>query len=72
MEKIKKIYSNERNVLLFTFLTIFVGVSIALKLSGMSGNDFWWHIKSGEWIVNHKKIPTTALFTWYAASRRYC
>lgn len=65
MNKIKKLYKNENNILLFIFITIFVGVSISLKLSGMSGNDFWWHLKSGEWIVHNKKIPTTALFTWY-------
>ncbi|MCR5837574.1 MAG: hypothetical protein K6G88_13830 [Lachnospiraceae bacterium] len=34
---------------------------------GINGNDFWWHLKSGEWIVNNKSVPTTDIFSWYTA-----
>lgn len=32
---------------------------------GINGNDFWWHIKAGEWIVENGRIPTTDIFSWY-------
>ena len=32
---------------------------------GINGNDFWWHIKIGEWIVENGKIPTEGIFSWY-------
>lgn len=31
---------------------------------GISGNDFWWHIKVGEYICNNKSVPTTGIFSW--------
>ena len=31
---------------------------------GISGNDFWWHVKVGEWIVTHGSVPTTDIFSW--------
>lgn len=65
MNLIKKIYKSNKNTLLFIFISVFIFISLTFKLSGMSGNDFWWHLRSGEWIVKHKQIPTTALFTWY-------
>lgn len=33
--------------------------------STMTGNDFWWHVKVGEWIAQNKSIPRTAIFNWY-------
>jgi hypothetical protein len=35
--------------------------------SGISGNDFWWHIKLGEWVWEYKQIPTNDVFSWYGA-----
>ncbi len=32
---------------------------------GVSGNDFWWHIKAGEWICTHKTVPKQDIFSWY-------
>lgn len=36
--------------------------------SGMFGNDYWWHIKVGEWIINNHEIPKTDIFSWYASA----
>ena len=48
---------------------IVVGVSLFCILigysAGMSGNDYWWHIKVGEWICNNKQIPVVDIFSWY-------
>lgn len=35
---------------------------------GISGNDFWWHIKAGEWICENKQVPKTDIFSWYGMS----
>jgi len=31
--------------------------------------DIWWHLKVGDWIVQHLAVPHTGLFTWTAADR---
>lgn len=31
----------------------------------LSGNDFWWHIKVGEWICTNKALPYEDIFSWY-------
>ena len=33
--------------------------------NGISGNDYWWHIKLGEWVWKNKSVPTTDVFSWY-------
>jgi len=33
---------------------------------GISGNDFWWHLKAGEWMVVNKALPSIDIFSWYA------
>ena len=35
-----------------------------LKATSINGNDFWWHIKAGEWMVTNHKIPTHDMFSW--------
>lgn len=37
--------------------------------TGISGNDFWWHIKIGEWIIQNRTIPTTDIFSWYGTQQ---
>ncbi|MBR3762096.1 MAG: hypothetical protein IKK59_05080 [Lachnospiraceae bacterium] len=32
---------------------------------GIQGNDFWWHVKVGEWIVQNREIPVKDIFSWY-------
>ena len=39
---------------------------LLLFLSSIPGDDYWWHIKVGEWIVQNKEIPKTGIFSWYA------
>lgn len=29
------------------------------------GNDYYWHVKIGEYIFNNKAIPYTDIFSWY-------
>lgn len=32
------------------------------------GNDFYWHLRTGSYIVENRKIPFTDIFSWYAKS----
>ncbi len=32
------------------------------------GSDFYWHLKAGEYISTHHRIPFTDIFSWYASS----
>lgn len=49
----------------FLLLLIPIAVSVLIYSYGMSGNDFWWHIKVGEWICKNNAIPNTDIFSWY-------
>ena len=40
-------------------------------ICGISGNDFFWHVKTGEWIVENGKIPTIDVFSWYGIANNY-
>lgn len=44
-----------------------IGTFLVLWYSGgISGNDFWWHLKIGEWILENGQVPQTGIFSWYA------
>lgn len=51
-------------------LTVMVAAVLLYCFSnGISGNDFWWHVKAGEWICNNHKIPSHDIFSWYGIER---
>lgn len=62
-EKSKKAFSEK------WFAAIIVATAVVAIVycfsGGISGNDYWWHIKLGEHIWMQKSIPTTDLFSWY-------
>ena len=50
-------------------LLVAVGViAFNLKFSVLD-LDIWWHLKVGDWIVQHAAVPHTGLFSWTAADR---
>ena len=50
-------------------LLVTVGViAFNLKFSVLD-LDIWWHLKAGDWIVQHRAVPHTGLFSWTAADR---
>ncbi len=50
-------------------LLVTVGViAFNLKFSVLD-LDIWWHLKVGDWIVQHMAVPHNGLFTWTAADR---
>lgn len=55
------------------FPFIVVGVVLVLLFcfsNGIWGNDFWWHIKVGEWICENGKIPENDIFSWYGIEKK--
>lgn len=52
---------------IMSFLIPVATVTILLLCvqNGISGNDFWWHVKVGERIVNDGVVPTNDIFSWY-------
>ena len=56
---------------LFTLAGLLVTVGVMafhLKFSVLD-LDIWWHLKTGDWIVQHMAVPHTGLFSWTAANR---
>ena len=52
---------------------IFVLMIVALLCGysrGISGNDFWWHIKVGQWILENGQIPSSDIFSWYGTANQ--
>ncbi len=33
--------------------------------------DFWWHLRSGQWILEHRRFPTVDPFTFAAAGKAW-
>lgn len=51
----------------FIFLCV-IGYLLLLSATWSgTGDDTYWHIKVGEWIVTHKKVPSTGIFSYTAA-----
>ena len=41
-----------------------IGIVFMCLNQGMMGNDYWWHVKTGEWIVCNGRIPNKDIFSW--------
>ena len=57
---------NIKNKKTTIIITLFL-ISIACLICALSvnPNDYWWHIKAGEYIVTNKTIPFTDVFSWF-------
>lgn len=57
----------------FPLMVIFCLALVALLCSfstGISGNDFWWHVKVGQWIAENGKVPAVDVFSWYGTANQ--
>ncbi len=56
---------------LFTLLVGILVVSIIVYLfgEGINGNDFWWHVKVGEYVAQAGTVPTQDIFFWIGIER---
>ena len=47
------------------------GIFVMLGLTLVHPNDFWWHVRAGEWIVENGRVPNTDLFSFTRAGQPY-
>lgn len=47
------------------FLTFIIIIASSIFLFNY-GNDFYWHLKVGEYMINNHTIPKDGIFSWYA------
>ncbi|MBE5959462.1 MAG: hypothetical protein E7254_11455 [Lachnospiraceae bacterium] len=47
-------------------VTLCLGILSYFMSMGLNGNDFWWHIKAGNWILSNHAFPKYDMFSWYA------
>jgi hypothetical protein len=45
-------------------LVILAGFLFFTSLIPLPPNDFWWHLKIGEYIFTNHSIPTTNMYAW--------
>jgi hypothetical protein len=46
------------------FLIILAGLLFIISLTPLPPNDFWWHLKIGEYIYTTRTVPTTNMYSW--------
>lgn len=49
---------------IWLLLLALLGIVLSCFSGGISGNDFWWHVKVGEYIFEEGSVPTTGIFSW--------
>gem|GEM_PF-5822405 len=63
------IHRQPYNKALYLFpLSLCLMVIFLISLIPINDFDFWWHLKTGEWIVEHGRLPHTDPFTYTAIS----
>jgi len=44
-------------------------ILITVMWTPVSPNDYWWHVRAGEWLVEHRQVPSVDLFTFTRAGQ---
>ena len=52
----------------FIFIAAILTILLTVFSNGISGNDFWWHIKVGEYVINNSSVPSKDIFSWIGIS----
>lgn len=55
-------------ILNLLFIVGLILLNVLLCTKSIQENDYFWHIKAGEYIVNHKIVPSSDVFSWYGIS----
>lgn len=63
MNKIKCWFQEHQKVITISFIIV-AFVAVMLPLISL-GYDYWWHLKTGEYILETKSIPVFDIFSWY-------
>jgi len=60
------IIDNEQSKTKFFILLLLAYLTWIIAANCGTGDDTYWHIKVGEWIVDNKRIPSTGIFSYTA------
>ena len=42
-----------------------VGLLAIILQGALSTCDYWWHLKAGEWMLDHQTLPFYDVFSWF-------
>lgn len=56
-------YKKDKRIFLF-FLVVFFGFCALFGAQKIKSYDIWWHLKTGEWIWQHKAVPLVDSFSY--------
>lgn len=59
--------NEQKKTRIFIFLLLTYLIWLIAANCG-TGDDTYWHIKVGEWIINNHKVPTTGIFSYTATN----
>ncbi len=66
MNRVKEFYlKHEQEISIVLFILLLCSFLLAVLSPGY---DYWWHLKTGNYILSTHTIPKTALFSWYGLS----
>ena len=65
-EEIKKTEFKITKKHFILFGIFFIFFNSLLLITGIAGDDYWWHVKIGEWIMENGEVPKTGIYSWYA------
>ena len=53
-------------LLMLPIVLVGFALTVGWKLQGLPlvDNDYWWHVGTGNWIIDHRAVPTTDPFSW--------
>ncbi len=54
-----------------SLLAIFLGLVFLLGVFPMKDTDFWWHLRTGDWIRTTGQVPTHDLYTFTVADHAW-
>ncbi len=63
---VRAAFLTDRGVLLLVVVFAFL-----LGCQQLFDADFWWHLRSGQWILEHRRVPSVDPFTFASAGRAW-
>ena len=53
-----------------TLLLFSIGLVSVVLQQALSTCDYWWHLKAGEWMLDHQTLPFQDVFSWFASEHQ--
>jgi hypothetical protein len=58
-------------VLDWCLVAAFLALTFLLGVFPLKDTDFWWHLRTGDWIRQNGRVPTTDLYTYTVPDHRW-